>query len=229
MRQKGIHDGHRRRVKDEFRKLGLGHFPPHKVLELLLFYAIPRGDTNEAAHRLLEHFGSLQGVLDAPPQLLKRIPGIGEEAAAYLNLIGRVVPLYMEDAANARGPVKTLEQAKEWIRHKFLCESAECVCLVCLGNSGKVIYSEKIAHGTGKKVDIVPAQIVRTTLLCGAVKVLLAHNHPDGLCHPSREDWHATNLLSDELRRVDVALLDHIIVGSDGMYSMAEHNLLPKW
>ena len=228
MPQKSIHDGHRGRVKDEFRKMGLGHFPAHKVLELLLFYAIPRGDTNETAHHLLERFGSLQGVLDAPPELLKRTPGIGDEAATYLHLLGRVVPLYLEPPKGGRGAIKDAQQAKEFMRHKFRGEQGECVYLACLGNNGKVIFCEKIAHGSGKRVDIAPAQIVRAALLCSAVKVLIAHNHPDGICNPSREDLHATKLLAEELRRVDIAMFDHIIVAPDGAYSLAEHGLIPR-
>ena len=65
-----IHDGHRQRVKDRFCQEGLDHFEEHQVLELLLFYCIPRVDTNPLAHKLLDHFGSLTNVLEAPVEEL---------------------------------------------------------------------------------------------------------------------------------------------------------------
>ena len=228
MGKKNIHDGHRSRVKEEFKKMGLDHFPPHKVLEMLLYYAIPRGDTNEISHHLLARFGSIQGVLSAPAELLKQTPGIGDESATYLRMIGSILPLCVSDSTHTASTVKSAAQAKELMRHKFLSERSECVYLVCLGNNGKVIYSEKIFQGTGSKVDILPSKIVRTALLCSAVKAILAHNHPNGFCNPSREDLLTTNLLYEELRRVDIALMDHIIVAPDGVFSMAESNMLPN-
>ena len=227
MNKKNIHDGHRRRVKDEFRKIGLDHFPPHKVLEMLLFYSIPRGDTNEIGHNLIERFGSISGVLDAPIELLKRTPGVGEESAAHIRLIGSIIRMYMESQNRPMKAIKNAVHAKEFMRHKFLAQTAECVYLVCLASGGKVLYSEKISQGTSKKVDIAPSKIVRVALLCDAAKVIIAHNHPGGICIPSSHDLHSTKLLYDELRRVDIQLMDHIIVATDGVFSMAENNMIP--
>ena len=226
MGEKSIHDGHRRRVKDAFLKTGLSHLPPHKVLELLLFYTIPRGDTNETAHRLIERFGSIAGVLDAPVELLKRVPGIGAESALHIRLAGDLVRLYLESGEEGGRAIKTTAQAKAAVRHKFLGESRECVHMLCLGSGGKVLYSEKIMEGSHKKVEIPPATVVRLALLCGAAKVLLAHNHPGGICNPSKEDLYTTKHLYSELRRVEIELADHLIVAEDGVYSMSENGML---
>ena len=78
------HAGHRSRMKNRFLKTGLDSFEPHEVLELLLFYAIPKRDTNKIAHDLIENFGSIAGVLNAPYELLIQIDGIGEHAAILL-------------------------------------------------------------------------------------------------------------------------------------------------
>ena len=77
----GLHDGHRARKKEQFRRQGLDGFADHEVLELLLYYAIPRKDTNELAHRLLQKFGSLQNVFSAPLEELAKVDGVGESAA----------------------------------------------------------------------------------------------------------------------------------------------------
>jgi len=82
-----IHDGHRQRMKSRFQKNGLSDFNEHEVLELLLFYCIPRRDTNEIAHNLIARFGSLAKVLDAPLNHLQEVEGMGENAANFLSLI----------------------------------------------------------------------------------------------------------------------------------------------
>ena len=227
MPEKSIHSGHRRRVKDEFRKMGLEHFPPHKVLELLLFYAIPRGDTNEIAHRLLERFGSLSGVLSAPPDLLERSPGIGPESAAYLKMVGSVARLYQENGKAEAKSIRTTEQAKDFIRRRLAHEQVECFYMLCLGRNGNILYSEQLFQGNSGRVDIVIADILHLALSSRATKVVVGHNHPGGICNPSREDLHTTGLVCGELRRLGIELMDHIIVADDGVCSMAECKMLP--
>ena len=227
MGEKSIHDGHRRRVKDEFRKLGLEHMPPHKVLELLLFYAIPRGDTNEIAHRLIERFGSVSGVLNAPPELLERSPGIGPESAAYLKMIGSVARLYREDGKAETRVIRTGEQAKDYMRRRLQHEQVECFQMLCLGRGGNILYSERIFRGSSGRVDIVISEILQLAISSRATKVVVAHNHPGGICNPSREDLHTTGLIAGELLRLDIELWDHVIVADDGVCSMAELRMLP--
>ena len=94
----GIHDGHRARKKAQFRQHGLDGFADHEVLELLLYYAIPRKDTNEIAHRLLQKFGSLQNVFAAPAEELAKVDGVGESAALFLTLLPQVQKRAMRSA-----------------------------------------------------------------------------------------------------------------------------------
>ena len=100
----GLHDGHRARKKEQFRQHGLDGFADHEVLELLLYYAIPRRDTNETAHRLLQKFGSLQNVFSAGTEELARVEGVGESAALFLTLL----PALQKRAARSGGREKVL-------------------------------------------------------------------------------------------------------------------------
>lgn len=221
------HRDHRQRVKKEFRENGMEHFPPHKVLETLLFYTFARGDTNPLAHRLIERFGSLSGVFDAPYDLLLEVEGVGQETATYLKLLSAFVQRYMVDAYSGKDAIRTLEDAKDYVRYRFLSDTVECVLLVCLRHNGKVVFSRQIARGTLEKVDIVPSDVVKACLRANAVQAILAHNHPGGFCNPSRKDLQTTYLLHSELRRVDVELIDHIIVAADGVLSMQESGMFP--
>ena len=93
---KNIHEGHRKRVREQFIKAGnLNNLPDHKILELLLFYSTPRSDTNELAHNLINQFGSLNGVFDAPYESLLEVKGIGEHSAVLLKLVPEAVKRYL--------------------------------------------------------------------------------------------------------------------------------------
>lgn len=225
---KNSHSQHRQRVKQEFRDNGLEHFPDHKVLEMLLFYTIPQKDTNPIAHRLIERFGSFSSVFEAPYDLLLAEEGIGPETATYIKALSAYVKRYMIDTYAERNYLKTSGEIKEYIRYRFLSDIVEKVLLVCLGPGKKIVYSGTIAEGTLEQVEIIPANLIKISLRANAVQAILAHNHPGGFCNPSRKDLNTTFILYEELKRVDVELIDHMIVAADGIYSMQESGMFPR-
>lgn len=222
-----LHDGHRERVREEFRKIGLGHFPDHKILELVLYYSVPRGDTNEIGHRLINRFGSISGIFDASYELLCEVKGVGPKSATLIKLISAIIKAYMDDYASLNNTITTPQSAKEYMRYKFLTEQKECVYMACTGNNGKITYCMRIADGSPETVNISPAEVVKTALRANAVRVIIAHNHPNGICNPSSSDLRATSILYSELHRVEIELMDHIIVAPDGVYSMKENGMFP--
>lgn len=224
-----VHDGHRKRVKEEFRKIGLEHFSDHKILEMLLFFSMPRSDTNIIGHRLMDRFGSFSGVFDAPYELLCEVDGIGEHSATLIKLVASILKKYMDDYSSSHNTINNLTEAMEYMRYKFLSEQRECVYMACMGNNGKVLFCSRIADGTPDTVDIIPADVIRTALRANAVHVVLAHNHPHGICNPSGQDLRTTSVLFEELQRVGIELTDHIIVAPDGAYSMKKNKMIPKF
>ncbi len=127
-----IHDGHRSRLKERFQNQGLDGFTEVQVLELALFYCIPRKDTNPIAHALLEHFGGLSQVLEAPVEELKRIPGMGESSASFLHLITELGRYYMVHRSTQTSILPTLEQCAEYLVPHFFGRRLETVFLLCL-------------------------------------------------------------------------------------------------
>ena len=94
MAEVNTHVNHRERVKKKFSDFGFEGWYDHEVLEMMLFYAIPRCDTNPIAHALLNEFGTLASVLDADVEQLKKVPGIGENAAIYISALGKLQSVY---------------------------------------------------------------------------------------------------------------------------------------
>lgn len=223
-----LHSGHRQRIKDEFLENGLAHFTDHKILEMLLFYAIPRADTNELGHELINRFGSISGVLDAEYNMLIETPGIGKESALLIKFVSQIIARYMEDYSSLHNTITDAESAKKFMEYKFLTLQIESIFLACLSPAGKVIFCDRIAEGSPETVGIRPVDIIKIALRANSSKIVIAHNHPYGIATPSNADMRTTIILKEELGRVDIELFDHVIVAGGSSYSMRESGMLPS-
>ena len=216
----GVHDGHRQRLKERFLKDGLDGFEPHNVLELLLFFAVPQRDTNEIAHQLINHFGSLSGVFDASYEDLMKVKWMGNNCATLIKLIPEISRYYM-DLQNQNGVVlQSFDEMGQFVLPKFIGKTKEQVLLVCLDNKGKVIYNDFIIEGTINAAPIYVRNIIEVAIRCSAAAVVLAHNHPNGLALPSNADLTATKSVYDALNAVKINLMDHIIVAGTDYVSL---------
>lgn len=217
-----MHEGHRERLRKRFIENGLQGFEKHNMLELLLFYAIPRRDTNELAHRLINSFGSLSGVFNASFEELCRVEGIGENAAALIKLIPELSREYIADCGSAGTVITGADDACNYAGKQFIGATAEKLIMLCLNSAGKLINTETVADGSVTYVNVNMRRIVELAVKNNAVSVILAHNHPSGNIHPSGDDAMVTLMVRDALKMIDVALADHIICSSVGeAFSMA--------
>ena len=221
-----VHDGHRKRLRQRFMDEGLDHFSDIQVLELLLFYAIARQDTNPIAHRLLDHFGSLSQVLEAPVEELCKVEGVGENTAVYLRLVTQVGRLYQKDRAARVKMLPTLESCARYLQPYFFGQSVETVYLLCLDAKCKLLCCRKIAQGDVNSTDLSIRKIVETALSANASSVLLAHNHPGGMAIPSYEDIHTTQNVAAALQAVDVNFVDHLVICDDDYVSLMQSGYL---
>ncbi len=222
-----VHEGHRARKKEQFRKHGLDAFADHEVLELLLFYAVPRRDTNPIAHRLLERFGSLDGVLSAPVEELASVDGVGEHAATLLSLLLPVIRRAYMTAQKGDVALGDTERLGRYFCTLFFGIRQEAFYEVCLDAKGKLLRCCKVADGSVDAVNINMRCLVENALRCHASAVALAHNHPSGIALPSPDDNTTTLMAYDALRTVGIDLVDHIIVADGDFVSLRENGLLP--
>ena len=220
--KENLHGGHRRRLKNRFLEEGLEHFDDHQVLELLLFYCIPRQDTNPIAHALLDHFGSLSQVMEAPPSELQKIPGMGEASAAFLSLINSFTRYYQVNRASSLVILNTLEQCGSYLMPFFYGRRNETVYLLCLDAKCKVLCCKEVGEGSVNSASVPIRRIVEMALGANATSAILAHNHPSGLAFPSDEDQLTTRQLAIALAAVDITLVDHMIIADDEFVSLRQ-------
>lgn len=221
-----MHDGHRKRLRQRFLEEGLDHFTDVQVLELLLFYCIARQDTNPIAHRLLEHFGSLSRVLEAPVAELCKVEGVGESTAIFLRLVTQAGSFYLKDRAAKTKVLPTLESCAQFLQPYFYGRNVETVYLLCLDAKCKLLCCKKMSQGNVNSTEISIRKIVETALSVNASSVLLAHNHPGGIAIPSYADIRTTLNVASALQAVDVHFIDHLVICDDDYVSLMQSGYL---
>ena len=215
-----IHQGHRQRLKDRFLLEGLDNFNEVQVLELLLFYCIPRQDTNPVAHELIKRFGSMSQVMEAPISELESVPGMGRNAALFLRLISEASRYYQVNRAMRCSVLRTIEECGDFLVPHFVGRRNETVFLLCLDAKCKLLCCTEISEGSVNAAGISARKVVEAALSANATTVILSHNHPSGLALPSGEDVMTTKHIAAALEMVDIVLADHIIVSDDDYTSM---------
>ncbi len=223
---KNVHKEHRKRVRAEFLADGFSEATsPHKILEMLLFYSIPRADTNPTAHLLIEKFGSFEKVIDAPIEELKKVKGMGENSAVLLKLMVPVIRLYMKEKTGSSKKRRfTLEGLAEFLNARYTGYTKEVFAITTLDNNGSLIGFDIVAEGDVGTVGVQTRVVVENVIKRNATYVILSHNHPGGNATPSAADIKTTENLSKALRAINVYVLDHIILCDDDWVSLAISN-----
>ena len=217
------HKGHRERVKNEFRLHGMDKdTPPHKVLELLLFYCVKQCDTNPLAHQLIDRFGSLSGVLDAPMEQLIKFPGLTLNSAVLLKLIMPVARIYNYEKEEAKKNIFDIETAEDYILVNYDGFTEEKLALLSLDSNFKKLSLDFVAEGDIASVGVSTRDIITTALNTGARKIIMAHNHPSGNALPSPQDIYLTKLVKSALSVINVQLEDHIIIAGGEYVSLIQ-------
>jgi len=225
-----LHGGHRGRLRARFLKDGIDSFEDHQVLELLLFQAVPRLDTNPLAHKLIQRFGSLSAVLEADPKDLASVDGVGLNAAAFLAMIPQVTRRYFHDRVkHSRKPLNTSEAAAEYLVPLMAGRSEEVFYVICLDSQLRVLYPALISEGTVKDAIVHPRKVAEAAVRHKAASVILAHNHPAGSVKPSTHDHKLTRNLVQALGGINVQVVDHVIVAGELIYSFQREGTLPVY
>lgn len=218
------HEGHREKLRQRFiLENGFEHFEDHQILELLLFYANPRQDTNPTAHALLNEFGSLKGVLEARPEMLMSVPNVGEKAATLISMVVPLTRVWNRCAMTVPDRIGNSREAEKYCLSILAGHRSERFYVISLNAKCAVLGRRKISEGSLSEVSAYPRMVMETALNYNAHSVLLCHNHPGGTCAPSPEDIASTLQLQKLLNGVGILLLDHIIVANDSTYSMIQH------
>lgn len=226
MEEKDIHKDHRKRLRERFDKDPDG-FTKHELLELLLFYAIPRRNVNPVAHKLLAKYGSIKNVLHADGNDLAEVDGIGDSAATYLNLIGKLLDV-VADEKQDETKIYRFDDIKVYLLNLFKGATAEQFCAIYLSKNERILFKEVYTDNdrNGVSVDMIPFS--RSFSNVKPYAVVIAHNHPSGNPAPSVRDDTATEKLAMLFSLNNVRLYDHLIVSASDVFSYRMDGRLDK-
>ena len=222
--------GHRQRVKERFLKTGFDNWQDYEILEFALFFVIPRKDTKETAKNLIKEFGSLKELINADyeklQQVFKNIDGVGANTAFFFHFLKSFSVKYSEFKMKEKEKISSPQEVVTFLKNCIGTCNEEKMYVVFFNASNKVLDFKEISEGSVARSAIYPGKIAKEALLTNARSVIVAHNHPGGICKPSQNDIIATEAVQKALKAVEVVLLDHIIVTSSDFYSFKDNGLI---
>lgn len=220
--KKSVHCGHRDRVKQNYRKTGFDGFSDVNKLEMLLFYSIPRKDTNEIAHNLLNEFGSISAVFDAPYEMLVKVKGVTPNTATLITMIRELFNVYESNKIDiSKVVLDSGEKTSEYCVSRFIGQTNEQFYAIMLDNNLSLINCVLISSGSPNTSSVNLRRIVEQVVASNATAVIITHNHPNGVAAPSPDDINTTKIVADALKYINVRLLDHVIVAGRDSISLA--------
>ena len=208
--------GHRERLRQRFRGAGADALPDYELLELILFRAAPRRDTKPLAKALIARFGTFAEAVNAPEELLREVPGIGEAAVTELKLVRAAALRLMRGEVLERPVLSSWAQVLDYCRASMGFASKEQFRILFLDKRNQIIADEVQQTGTVDHTPVYVREVVKRALELSATAIVLVHNHPSGDPTPSRADIERTKQIVTAAKLLGVLIRDHIIVGKQG-------------
>jgi DNA repair protein RadC len=197
-----------------------------ELIALLLRTGVKGQSVLQLAQQLLADFGGLTGLLQAEPDDLKRVKGLGPAKRAEMSAVLELARRSLAQELMQRPVFDSPARVKDYLRLQIGGKPHEVFVVLFLDAQNRLIRSEEMFRGTLTQTSVYPREVLKRALDLGAAAVLLAHNHPSGAAEPSRADEFLTQALNKALALIDVRVLDHLVVSQSDVVSFAERGLL---
>ena len=218
--------GHRGRLRQRFRDGGDTAIPDYELLEMVLFRALPRGDTKPLAKALLARFGSFAETINAPEDLLREVDGAGARVVDELKLVRAAALRLLRSEIMGRQVLGSWQTVIDYCRAAQGYDHRERFRILFLDKKNRLIADEVQQEGTVDHTPVYVREIVKRALELSASALILVHNHPSGDPAPSRADIDMTKQIVEAARPLGVSVHDHIIVGRTGHASLRSLRLM---
>ncbi len=221
--------GHRQRMRDRFMEYGLSAFTDEEILEMLFSFGTPRQDCKERARETQRHFGSLAAALEASPEELQQVRGVGPNNIFALKFIHEVARKFLRTRLRGRTYIRAACDLVDYLSHAFSMHDREVFSVIFLDTRNGIIEVEPMFHGTLSSSVVYTREVMKRALELNAAALVFAHNHPSGFVEPSADDRAITRKLYLAARVLDINVLDHIIIGRQGeFFSFADQGIMEE-
>jgi len=221
--------GHRKRLREKFIKSGLKGFHDYEIIELLLSLGTPRRDCKAQAREAIKKFKTLRGVLEAPPEELQKISGIGAHSAFGIKLIQEVAREFLKEKIIEEPIYRSAQEVFEYLYHSMRDLKKEVFKVIYLNSQNQIIETEDLFEGTVNSSVVSPREVIEGAIKNYAALLIFAHNHPSGNPAPSRSDKELTRDLVYAGGVMQIKVLDHIIIGNNRYFSFASEGLIEQY
>ncbi len=221
--------GHRKRLREKFIKSGLAGFHDYEIIELLLSLGTPRKDCKQQAREAIKKFKHLRGVLEASPEELQQIDGIGPHNAFGIKLVQEVAREFLKEKIIDKPVYKSSQEIFDYLYHSMRDLKKEVFKVIYLNSQNQIIDTADLFEGTITSSSISPREIIESAIKYNAASLIFVHNHPSGNPEPSKNDKEITRDLLYAASIMQIKVLDHIIIGNDRYFSFAGEGLIDEY
>jgi len=221
--------GHRKRLREKFIKSGLKGFHDYEIIELLLSLGTPRKDCKQQAKEAIKKFKTLRGVLEAPPEELQQIEGIGAHSAFGIKLMQEVAREFLKEKIIDKPIYKSSQEIFDYLYHSMRDLKKELFKVIYLNSQNQIIETEDLFEGTINSSSISTREVIESAIKYNAASLIFAHNHPSGNPEPSQSDKEITRDLVYAGSIMRIRVLDHIIIGNNRYFSFAGEGLIEEY
>jgi len=221
--------GHRKRLRQKFIKSGLKGFHDYEIVELLLSLGTPRKDCKQQAKEAIKKFKTLRGVLEAPPEELQQIDGIGAHSAFGIKLVQEVAREFLKEKIIDKPIYKSSQEIFDYLYHSMRDLKKEVFKVIYLNSQNQIIETQDLFEGTINSSSISPREVMESAIKYNAASLIFAHNHPSGNPEPSQSDKELTRDLVYAASIMRIRVLDHIIIGNNRYFSFAGEGLIEEY
>ncbi len=225
----GKAEGHRKRLRGRFIKSGLAGFHDYEIIELLLTLGSPRKDCKQQAKEAIKKFKTLRGVLEASPQELQQIDGIGHHSAFGIKLVQEVAREFLKEKIIDKPVYKSSKEIFDYLYHSMRDLKKEVFKVICLNSQNQIIGTADLFEGTINSSSISPREVIEGAINYHAASLIFVHNHPSGNPEPSRSDKELTRDLVYAGSIMRIRVLDHLIIGNNRYFSFAGEGLVEEY
>ena len=226
MDDKPHHMGHRKRLRDRFMAAGEEALPDYELLELVLYQAVPRGDTKPLAKALIKRFGGFAEVISAEPRRLAEVRGVGRAVTATLKIVQAAAIRLSRNRIMGRTAISSWDALLDYCQASMAYSATEQFRILFLDRKNALIADEVQQKGTVDHTPVYPREVVKRALELGASAVIMVHNHPSGDPTPSGADIDMTRQVIDAGKPLGIAVHDHIVVGKGSYTSFKSLGLI---
>ncbi len=224
-----IREGHRKRLREKFLKSGLAGFHDYEIIELLLTLGSPRKDCKQQAKEAIKRFKTLRGVLEAPPEELQKIDGIGAHSAFGIRLVQEVAREFLKEKIIAKPFYKSAEEIFDYLYHSMRDLKKEVFKVIYLNSQNQIIETADLFEGSVNSSSVSTREVVGGAIKHNAVSLIFVHNHPSGNPEPSASDKELTRELVYAGKIMRIKVLDHIIIGDNRYFSFSGEGLIEEY